>query len=305
MKIVTYRELEPKDDFMMLMELAFWSPVSPKTMEEKIRVDARLKDSPVGFCAVENDRLVGFAGVMDIPTRTSRGEMLKVGGIWGVATNPGLARRGICKILMEKAHDYFRSKNYPFSFLCTGRTIIAYAFYGKLGYAEVEAVNRYWGVHKILDRSESPRKNLSPTIDPEKIYQLYQKSVQGRTGFVIRQRDFVTMYAKRKRFDEKLSIFKRNGYALLTESQKVTKVQELVAFDQAACQEFIDEIEQTAKSGVINRFVTDEWLLGEYKSREYGVQRGEHGVMMVKNLTDADIDEVYGESFYLGVLDWF
>ena len=206
---------------------------------------------------------------------------------------------------MEKAHDHFRSENYPFSFLCTGRTIIAYAFYKELGYAEVEAVNRYWGVHKVLDRSESPRKDLIPTIDPEKIYQLYQKSVQGRTGFVIRQRDFVTMHAKRKRFDEKRSIFKRNGYALLTESQNVTKVQELVAVDQAACQELIDEIEQTAKSGVINHFVTDEWLLGAYKSRGYRVQKGEHGVMMVKNLTDAEISEVYGESFYLGVLDWF
>jgi predicted acetyltransferase len=305
MEIVTYRELKQKDDFMMLMDLAFWWPVSPKTMEEKIRIDARLKDSPVGFCAVEDGRLMGFVGVMDIPTRTSRGETLKVGGIWGVATNPGLARRGICKTLMEKAHDYFRSKNYPFSFLCTGRTIIAYAFYKKLGYAEVEAVNRYWGVYKVLDRSESPKRNLSPTIDPERICLLYQRSVQGKTGFVIRQRDFVTMYARRKRFDEKISIFEENGYALLTESQNVTKVQELVAFDQPTYQELIDEIEQAAKSGVINHFVTDEWLLGAYKSRGYRVQRGEHGVMMVKNLTDAKIDEVYGESFYLGVLDWF
>jgi GNAT superfamily N-acetyltransferase len=289
----------------MLMDLAFWWPVSPKTMEKKIRIDARLKDSPVGFCAVEDGRLVGFVGVMDIPTRTSRGETLKVGGVWGVATDPGLARRGICKTLMEKAHDYFRSKNYPFSFLCTGRTIIAYAFYKKLGYAEVEAVNRYWGVYKVLDKPESPKKNLAPTIDPEGIYQLYRKSVQGKTGIVIRQRDFVTMYAKRKRFDEKISIFKKNGYALLMESQNVTKVQDLVAFDQRTYQELIDEIEQTAKSGVINHFVTDEWLLGAYKSRGYRIQRGEHGVMMVKNLTDDQIDEVYGESFYLGVLDWF
>jgi predicted acetyltransferase len=305
MKIVTYRELEQKDDFMMLMELAFWWPISPKTMEEKITTDRRLKNSPIGFCAVEDDRLVGHAGVMDIPTRTVEGKTEIVGGIWAVATSPNQARQGISKILMDAAHEYFRSKNYRFSFLCTGRTIIAYAFYRKLGYAEVEAVNRFNGVFKVLDKAESGRRNLSPTIDPEKIYRLYQKFVEGKTGFAIRQNDFITMYARRKRFDEKISIFKENGYALLTESEGVAKVQELVAFDNATYEELIDEIEQGAKNGVINHVVTDEWLLEVYKRRGYRVQTGEHGVMMVKNLADVDIEQVYGKSFYLGILDWF
>jgi predicted acetyltransferase len=305
MDIVTYRELKQKDDFMMLMDLAFWWPLSPKAMEERITSDVRLKDGPVGFCAVEDDRLVGHAGAMDIPTKTAEGKTETVGGIWGVATNPSSARRGISKRLMEKAHDYFRSKNYRFSFLCTGRTIIAYAFYRKLGYAEVEPVNQFKGAFKVLDRAESGRRSVSPTIDPARIYRLYRKFVEGKTGFVIRQEDFATLHAKRKKFDEKISIFKENGYALLTESQDVTKVQELVAFDEATRRELIDEIEQGAKSGVINHVITDQWLLGEYRSRGYRTQSGEDGVMMVKNLTDAGIDEVYGNSFYLGILDWF
>jgi predicted acetyltransferase len=206
---------------------------------------------------------------------------------------------------MEKAHEYFRSKNYRFSFLCTGRTIIAYAFYRRLGYSEVEAVNQFNGVFKVLDRSESTNKNVNPTIDPETVYLLYEKFVEGRTAFVMRQRDFVTMFAKRKRFDEKKSIFKENGYALLTESEGVAKVQELVAFDNATYEELIDEIEQGARNGVINHVVTDEWLLEVYKRRGYRVQTGEHGAMMVKSLADADIGEVYGKSFYLGILDWF
>ena len=305
MEILTYRELKQKDDFMMLMELAFWWPLSPQAMEEKTRSDVRFKDGPVGFCAVEDDRLVGHAGVMDIPTRTVEGKTEMVGGIWAVATNPSRARRGISKILMEKAHHYFRSKNYRFSFLCTGRTIIAYAFYRKLGYAEVEPVNRFKGAFKVLDRAEAGRRNVNPTIDPEKIYRLYRKFVEGKTGFAIRQEDFVTMHAKGKRFDEKISIFKENGYALLTENQGVTKVQELVAFDHATHRELIDQIEQGAKTGVISHVITDQWLLGEYQSRGYRTQSGEDGVMMVKNLTDVGIDEVYGSSFYLGILDWF
>ena len=42
MEIVTYRELEPKDHFMMLMDLAFWWPISPKEMGERISTDVRL-----------------------------------------------------------------------------------------------------------------------------------------------------------------------------------------------------------------------------------------------------------------------
>jgi ribosomal protein S18 acetylase RimI-like enzyme len=155
MKIVTYRELESKDDFMMLMELAFWWPTSPTKMEEMISSDIRLKDGPVGFCAVTDDQLAGFVGVMDIPTKTVEGKVEIVGGIWCVATNPDFSQQGICKTLMEKAHSYFRSQKYPFSFLSTIRTIIAYALYLKLGYREVDVVNRYLGAYKVLNRAES------------------------------------------------------------------------------------------------------------------------------------------------------
>ena len=305
MEIVTYRELEPKDDIMMLMDIAFWWPISPKNLQERMNSDIRLKKSPVGFCAVKDGQLAGFVGVMDIPTKTVSGEMEIIGGIWAVATNPGFAKQGICKTLMEKAHDYFRSQNYRFSFLCTGRTIIAYAFYSKLGYTEVEAINQFRGVYKVLDKPESGGKDVSFTIDPEKIYRLYEKFVEGKTGFVIRQKDFVTMYARRKRFDEVKSIQKERGYALVTENQNVIKVQDLVALDETTYGELIDEIEQVAKSGVINRLVADEKLLSIYKSKGYRVQKGDNSVLMVKNLTDVDIDKVYGKSFYIGVLDWF
>lgn len=155
MQIVTYRELEPKDDFMMLMDVAFPRPISPKTMQERIETDARLKHSPVGFCAVEDGRLIGFVGVMDIPTKTVVGETEIIGGVWAVATNPSFARQGICKTLMENALDYFRLQNYRFSFLCTGRTIIAYAIYKKMGYGEVRPANRLKAVYKVLDKPES------------------------------------------------------------------------------------------------------------------------------------------------------
>jgi hypothetical protein len=51
--------------------------------------------------------------------------------------------------------------------------------------------------------------------------------------------------------------------------------------------------------------VADKRLLGIYKSRGYRVQKGDDGILMVKNLSDASIDKLYDESFYMGILDWF
>jgi predicted acetyltransferase len=305
MDIITYRELEQKDEMMMLMELAFWWPMSPKDFNEFINMDVRLKNGPVGFCAVKDGRLTGFVGVMDIPTKTLKGETEIIGGIWCVATNPDFSRQGICKSLMEAAHNHFRKQKYRFSFLCTGRTIIAYEIYRKLGYTEVEYVNQFAAVYKVLDKTKPVDKKADTRLDPEKIYKIYEKFVENKTGFAVRQEDFVTLFAKRKRFGERKSILKDKGYALVTEVRNVIKVQDMVALNDAIYGELIDEIEELAKSGVIDRAVVNERLLRIYKSKGYRVQRGHHGVLMAKNLTDASIDKVYGESFYMAALDWF
>jgi len=305
MKIITYRELERKDDIMMLMDLAFWWPISPRELEERINSDIRLKNGPAGFCAIKESRLAGFVGAMDIPTKTIEGNIEMVGGIWGVATNPDFAKQGICRVLMKAAHDYFRSQGYRFSFLCTSRTIIAYAFYLKLGYTEVEAVNQFTEVYKVLERSESVTQNRCSNLDPQKIYRIYEKLMDDKTGFVIRQKDFVTMFARHKRIDEQKSILKQKGYALVTEDQSVIKVKDLVASDESAYEELVEGIEKIAKNGVIDRLVADEKLLAIYKSKGYRVQKGDNSVLMVKKLSDDEIDNVYGKSFCIGMLDWF
>jgi predicted acetyltransferase len=305
MRIVTYGELEPKDDFMMLMDVAFWWPITPKTMEESIEADVRLKDSPVGFCAVENGRLAGFVGVMEIPTKTVSGNTEIVGGVWGVATNPASACRGICKALMEEAHNYFRSQDYTFSFLCTNPTIIAYGIYRRMGYEEVEAANQITAVYKVMDRPQSRKKSSGVCLDPARAYQLYAKFTEGKVGLVVRQEDFVTMYAKRKRFDQKKSILKPNGYVLLSDTENVIRVRDMVALDYETYGELIDDTEQLAQKGVINGSVADEALVHLYRSKGYRLQRGHNGVVMVKRLKDARFDDVYGPSFYIGALDWF
>jgi predicted acetyltransferase len=304
MEIITYRELELKDEFMVLMEMGFGAPVTPATFEKNINRDIRLKNSPVGFCAVDNGRLAGFVGVIDIPTKTVSGTVEMVGGIYAVATNSRFTKRGICKTLMERAHQHFREKKYPFCFLTTTRTIIAYALYRKMEYVEVEKVNQYPIAYKVLGGKKEGKK-LKAKLNYDKIYQTYQKFVKDKTGFVIRQKDFGGLFAQWETFDEKKSIQMQNGYALLREARKTIKIQELVSPDDLTYEKLLEQVESKAPAGVLDRLVTDERFLKIYKTRGYNIQEGSHSVLMVKKLGYLEFKEAYGDKFHIGLLDYF
>ena len=304
MQIVTFHELEPKDDFMLLMDQAFWMPVSPSKMQELINLDIRLRNGPVGFCAVEDDRLTGFVGVMDIPTKTVSGGEELVGGIWCVATNPLFARRGICKTLMDRAHQYFKERGYPFSFLFTLRTIIAYNIYLKMDYVEVERLNQYPKVYKVFGAGRVG-KRIGGKLNHKKIYDIYLGFVENKTGFVVRQKDFLRMFTARKRFDEKKSFQTKNGYALLSEFRNVLKIQELVGLNQKTYDMLLEQVEAFTPDGVIDRMITDEVLMDVYRRRGYKIQMGDDGVFMVKKLEKVELEETYGDAFHIGMLDSF
>jgi len=304
MEIVTYRQLKPKDSFMLLMDQAFWWPLSPAHLEKLINLDIRLKNSPVGFCAVEDGKLAGFVGVMDIPTRTVSRNEETVGGIWCVATNPRFAKRGISKTLMDKAHQYFLEKKYHFSFLTTSRTIIAYAIYVKMGYVEVEKVNLYPEAYKVFNEVK-PELKSETGLDSAKIFNIYQESVRDKTGFVVRQNDFLAVSSERKRFDEKKSIQIENGYALVGGPREVSRIMELVSLDEQTYHKLLDQVESMTPNGVIDRMITDEKLLKIYKSRGYRIEEGDHGVVMVKKLGKFNFEEKYGDAFHIGMMDLF
>lgn len=104
MEITTYRELKSKDELFPLIEQSLWEVLNPIEFEETIKVDPRLRHSPVGYAAMKNGHILGFVGVMDVATRTLDGSQEKVGGIWDVATHPAHTRKGIATALMQKAH---------------------------------------------------------------------------------------------------------------------------------------------------------------------------------------------------------
>ena len=147
MKIIPYRDLESKDGLLPLPDHAFYWVFNQHQFDDLVKIDPGLKNSPVGFCAVEDGQIIGHVGVMDLATRTLDRSIEYVGGLYNVATLPGYMRRGVCTALMNRAHEYFMDKHYRFSFLSTSQALVAHALYEKLGYVDL---TQYPSVYKVF-----------------------------------------------------------------------------------------------------------------------------------------------------------
>ena len=305
MEIITYKQFKDKSQFMMLMEMAFGWPMNPYDFDKIVQWDERFKNSPVGFCAMVDKKLASHIGVLNIPLKTVEGKIEVVGGIRAVATNPDFANRGMAGWPMEKAHEHFREKGYRFSFLCTSRSFIAYAGYKKLGYVEVESVNRIPATYKLFKKTSHIKKPAKSKPNQAKIFSLFEKYTKDKFGFTIRQKDFVKLYLFRKLISEKTFVQMKNGYVFLSENRGVSRVQEMVASDRATYEKLVIKSEQMSNSAVIDRSVYDPVLLEIYQSRGYKLQQNSNHVLMVKSLDNLDYREVFGDSIYISILDWF
>lgn len=305
MKILTYRDLQSKESLLPLMDQAFRWPFNPRSFEDLVKIDPRLKDSPVGFCAVENGSVVSFVGVLDLATRALDGTVECVGGIYGVATLPSYARKGIATTLMNKAHQHFKEKGYRFSFLNTSPTLIAHAFYKKLGYADV---TEYPSAHKIVEHKKAKpyRKRKIEKLDFDRILKIYNEFSKDRTGFVIRDKAHLKMFKKAEGITARQCIIGENGYVMFRKDKWGTWIRELVALNVKEMEMLISQIEEQAKDLVYDRIVLDRTLLQVYKSCGYMIHERSHGVLMVKPLTsNASFIETYGHRLYVSSLDHF
>jgi GNAT superfamily N-acetyltransferase len=310
MKILTHRELESKDKLLPLMDNAFGWPFNPRMYEKLVKIDPRLRNSPVGFCAVENERAIGYVGVMDLATRTLDGNVEYVGGIYGVATLPSHARKGISTALMNRVHEHFRERNYRFSFLCTSHTLVAYAMYQKLGYTDLlERPSAY----KVLNQKKAKAtvEQRSRKIDFDMLLKVYGDFVKDKTGFVVRDKAYLTMLKKAGYFGGKDCIIEEDGYVIFRSNvggawSKATWIRELVALSAKQMNRLVEFVEAKARDLIMDRDVLDNALLQVYKSRGYMIEKRSHTVIMVKPLTaDASFKKTYGNKFYLTDLDFF
>jgi predicted acetyltransferase len=310
MKILTYRELESKDELLPLLDNAFGWPFNPRMNEKLVKIDPRLRNSPVGFCAVENERAIGYVGVMDLATRTLDGKVEYVGGIYGVATLPSHARKGISTALMNRAHEHFRKRNYRFSFLCTSHTLVAYAMYQKLGYTDLlERPSAY----KVLNQKKAKIavEQRSGKIDFDKLLKVYGEFVKDKTGFVVIDKAYLEMLKKTGYFSSRDCISEEDGYVIFRSNvggtwSKAIWIRELVALSAKQMNRLVELVEAKARDLIMDRDVLDNTLLQVYKSRGYMIEKRSHAVIMVKPLTaDASFKKTYGDKFFLTDLEFF
>ena len=310
MEILTHNEIESKETLLPLMDNAFGWPYNSRMYERLVKIDPRLRNSPVGFCAVENGRAIGYVGVMDLTTRTLDGNLEYVGGIYGVATLPSHARKGISTALMNRVHEHFRERNYHFSFLCTSHTLVAYAMYQKLGYTDLlERPSAY----KVLSpkKARATVEQRSGKLDFDRLLKVYSEFVKDKTGFVVRDKAYLMMLKKTGYFSGKDCIVEEDEYVIFRSNvggtwSKASWIRELVALNAKAMNRLVELVEAKAKDLIMDRDVLDKALLQVYKFRGYMIEKRSHGVIMVKPLTaDASFKRTYGDKFYLTDLDFF
>ncbi len=307
MRIVAYRDLESKNGLLPLLEQAFGWPFSEKEFNRFLKIDPRLKSGIVGLCALENGKIVSYVGAMDLLTRTMDGTIEHAGGIYGVATLPGYTRKGLSTALFDAIHEYFRDKNYRYSFLNTSPTLVAYSLYKKLGYSDVYS---YPSAYKVLNtlkegvRTSAKPKNLK--LDLNKILMLYNKYVRNKFGFVIRDRSYLEVHVKDKRLTNKGTICNDKGYVVFRKEQYSTRILELVTQHKAEAEKLVNIVERKARGVIFARAILDKVLHRVFASRGYYILDEGHGVFMVKSLeTETTFSQVYGGEFFQTQLDHF
>ncbi len=305
LKIMTYLDLKSETTSLLpLLEQALGWPFNAREFNRSIRIDSRLRAGAVGFCALEDEKVVSYVGVMDLATRTLSGTKEYVGGIYGVATLPGYTRRGFSRALLNTAHEYFRDKGYRFSFLNTSPVLVACSLYRKLGYSDVVY---YPSAYKSLTQKASTTKKEAITkLDLDRVLAIYNRYVEGKVGFVSRDRSFLEMLVKDKRLVKKGFLLGKKGYAVFRKERHSTRIQELVALSSGEAERLIEEVEQKARDIVYARAVLDKTLLQIYQSKGYIVLNEGHGVFMVKPLeAGTTFEQVYGREFFQTQLDNF
>ena len=304
MRIVSYWGLQSRDSLLPLMEQAFGWPFNEREFSRFLKIDPRLRNSSVGFCALEDGRVVSYVGVMDLATRTLDGETEYAGGIYGVATLPGYTRRGFSTTLFEAAHEYFKERGYRFSFLNTSPVLTAYSLYKKLGYSDVYY---YPSAYKVLETMKTTRsKEKTQKLDLDKVLCMYQKCVEGKAGFVVRDRSYLEMLVKDKRLTNRGIVYNDQGYIVFRKEPYSTRILELLGLSRGGTEDLIKAVEQEARDVIFARAVLDRNTSRIYQSRGYTLLNDGHTVFMGKPLkAEISLEQVYGEEFFQTYLDHF
>jgi len=311
MQIITYHELRDKTDLFLLWAKSFGWLCTPKQIDHWVKTDERLIGTPVGVCAIIDGNLAGFVGIMEIPTRNKHGEAEIVGGIWAVSTRPMYARQGVGGYLLEAAENHFRSKGIRLSLLTTSRTLISYRGYVSFGYREVEKVNSYAHYYKIPRRSARADpfppgpKGRAPKLGLEQIRSNFDRYARSHCGFTNRLIGALKEQQQMGYLEPKYSTVLDDGHLLSSSQMGSLWVSEIIALNQRAARELIQQAVKSSGAGIFVRYVFDPLVAATLEKMSFRKDPCSYGVLMAKPLTSVMFDDVYDDSFLWSSADFF
>jgi GNAT superfamily N-acetyltransferase len=308
LKIISYRDLDVKDEIFILWLKSFGFYASPAWLERFGKYEPALGDGPVGMCALLDGKLVGFVGVMQVPTRTKTGEIEMVGGIYGVATRPSISRKGIGRRLLEESEQWLRRQGIRLSFLTTSTAIVAYNWYAGIGYVRVATVDNYKHYYKVFRRRSGRRRTtLSEEngVDMRQVRDIFNWYVRNRCGFVIRSKDTLKAREMQGIFNRRLSLSVNGGYALLSRTSVAVRYCEILARTKKAYGELIRLAEPLANEAIVAIHPFDPVAQEMLRRRRYTEDSGNFDVLMVKSLDGTRFEDLYDDTFMIARIDWF
>ena len=306
MKIITFDELKDSYEFLRVMEASFgWCPTRQRVAKIR-KMDERYK-YPYGFCMMKGETLAGFVGVMDIPVKTLDGRIEKIGGIHAVATYPAFNRQGIAKSLMEYAHDHFKKLGYRFSFLCTGKSLVAHSLYEKFGYFDIPILDQLPRTYKFYPekKQRASKRKGKHTLDTKQIKNIYERAMQNKIGFAVRIKNWVKVVMEARRIKPEDVILEKDGYAFSTVSGDALWILEFIAHKPKTYHSIINKLKKKGKPVLIDAYVHDPTLFKIYQKQGFRFRYGTYSSLMCKPLTDVSFEKAFGDRFYYTPLDGF
>jgi predicted acetyltransferase len=306
-KIITFDELKDNYQFLRLMDSAFGFTWHPQDIVKRRKVDERYK-YPYGFCLMKGKTLAGFVGVIDIPVKTIDGKIEKSGGIHCVATYPSFNRQGIARELLDVAHRHFQKLGYKFAFLFTSKSLVAYSLYEKLGYQDYTPLNKLFRAYKIFPKHNQRKEKKSAKkikVHHELIEKVYNRAMQNRTGFATRIKNWSKSIITVKRLEAKNIFLEKDGYAFVDVEPNSAYILEFISETPKTYLKILNRIKKLHSSVLIDSYFSDKRLVKIYKNQGFTLRQGTYFSFMYKPLTSESFEQVFGDKFYLSILDTF
>lgn len=313
MKILEYDEVDGQQ-VLELNLIAFGWFLSPEQVAIIRRADNTRVPDYFALYAVEKEKVLSQVGVVTVDTKTSFGSE-KVGFIWGVCTRPKSARKGYAKKLINEAQRRLAEDDIRHSFLGTGKSLVAYDLYDKLGYMDFMTLDR--GL-RICNKTEEEGLDVtySSSVRNEIIVELFAKYSKDLLGFVERPNNFLDV---RKAWSwmpyNLIGAFKEGskpiGYIVASTEGKIVRIRELCCPKIEDIGKCITAFENKFKPDyLLLDGITGSILRGVFSKSGFKIFTDSWGILMVKDLSDKhsikQIRNIYGveeEKFSMTPID--